>query len=672
MKKIADWPIARKILSIPILTTVLFTLFVVFYLFPTIEHTLYTQKRVKVEQLVDVAYGAMALQYDKWQSGELTELQAKENAKEVIRSMRYDGGNYIWIHDTHSVMLAHSANPELEGQNLSSLVDVNGVYIVKGLAEVSLSDGRGYVDYSWPKAGSDIPVMKISYTKYFAEWKWCVGTGIYVDDVKTEVQSLQNKSIIFCILLVVLILLASYIVSNMVSKPLAMLKNVAKTIADGDLDAELPAALSKARKDEIGQLISNVDSMRLHLKDYIENLATTTAEKEKITSELSIAEDIQHGILPKLFPPFPERYGLDVFASLNSAKEVGGDLYDFMLLDEDTLYICIGDVSGKGVPASLFMAVGKTLLKSTIQTMKDPAKTLTHVNDELADGNDTCLFITTFCGILDLKTNILTYSSAGHNPPVLVDSKGVRYMEVPINVPLAAMEGILFENSTVQLEFDSKFLLYTDGVTEAMDIDGKQYGEDRLLETLAGIQGRTAEKYINVVNKDVKAFVKDAPPSDDITMLCISNNKVTDKKKSDLSPTTYLVLTNHQAEFKKLVTWLEEMSVKLAWPKNLHMQLNLVLEEWLVNVVSYAFENGDDTVHEIELRLWQGEDEIKLEIIDDGIAFDPVKKADPDTTLPIEEREIGGLGIMFIKSSVDEFTYARENDLNIVTMIKKL
>ena len=114
------------------------------------------------------------------------------------------------------------------------------------------------------------------------------------------------------------------------------------------------------------------------------------------------------------------------------------------------------------------------------------------------------------------------------------------------------------------------------------------------------------------------------------------------------------------------------MSVKLDWPKHLHMQLNLVLEEWLVNIVSYAFSDGDDTVHEIELRLWQGEKEIKIEIIDDGMAFDPVNKSDPDTSLPIEEREIGGLGIMFIKNSVDEFSYARENDLNIVTMIKNL
>ena len=255
MKRIADWPIAKKILSIPILTTILFTLFVIFYLFPTMEDTLYTQKRVKVEQLVDVAYGSVALQYNKWQEGLISEHEAKENAKEVIRSMRYDGGNYIWINDTKSVMLAHSAIPELEGQDLSSLRDVNGVYIVKGLVDISLAKGRGYVDYCWPKAGSDKPVKKISYTKYFSEWEWCVGTGIYVDDVRAEVRSLEHKSIIFCVLLVVLILLASYFVSELVSKPIAMLKNVAKTIADGDLDAELPEVLSKDRKDEIGELI---------------------------------------------------------------------------------------------------------------------------------------------------------------------------------------------------------------------------------------------------------------------------------------------------------------------------------------------------------------------------------------------------------------------------------
>lgn len=494
---------------------------------------------------------------------------------------------------------------------------------------------------------------------------WRISFIIHEEQILAPIGTLNRATFFVSLLGMVLLLIPAFVVSLTITRPLHDLCRATEELAGGNFDADLPAP---KRKDEIGRLVESFEQMRLKLKEYVRNLAATTAEKERIASELNIARDIQHSILPKIFPPFPSRAGLDIYALLESAKEVGGDLYDFLLLDDDHLYICIGDVSGKGVPASLFMATGKTLLKSTIQTLQDPGQTLRHVNNELAEGNDSCMFITVFCGIFNLQSKTLTYANAGHNPPLIISRDSIEYLEHAPSPPLAALPGIEYENKTIFLEDGTRFLLYTDGVTEAMNRQNDQYGEDRLAAFFRNTPCRTAEKSISRLLQDVDRFVDGAEQSDDITMLCFSYVKGKDISSEPGSPTTSIVLNNHRAEIARMVNWLEEISSKLEWPPALLNQLNLVLEEWIINVISYAFPDGQ--VHEIELRLWQTDENIRIEIIDDGIAFDPTRRTKPDTSLPIEDREIGGLGIHFINNTMDEFTYQREEGHNIITLKK--
>jgi sigma-B regulation protein RsbU (phosphoserine phosphatase) len=496
---------------------------------------------------------------------------------------------------------------------------------------------------------------------------WKIGFIIPEDQILAPVVRLGVKTLLIAVGGILLLLIPAFLIARTITRPLTVLSGAAEKLAQGDFEVSLPV---NDRADEIGRLIAAFDRMRTDLKSYISELTHTTAEKEKIASELSIAREIQHSILPKIFPPFPQRSGLDLYAVLTSAREVGGDLYDFTLLDDNRLYLCIGDVSGKGVPASLFMAVGKTLLKSTIQTLQDPAKTLFHVNNELAQGNETCMFITAFCAILDLRTNELTYANAGHNPPVLFDRHQTRFLDLACSPPLAAMSDSEFRNERLTLPADAKLLLYTDGVTEAMNPAKELFGEDRLLELLREQPRQTAEGCVGMLVKGVRDFAQGAEQSDDITLLCLSYRDLQSPvEANDTSPTSLLILTNHHSELPRMVGWLEDLQTRLGWSYELMSQVNLILEEWLVNVISYAFD--DDQLHEIEIRLWQGEKELRIEVCDDGAPFDPTTQKEPDLDAAIEERDIGGLGIHFIRTSLDEFRYARRDDKNVVTMVKR-
>ena len=250
-----------------------------------------------------------------------------------------------------------------------------------------------------------------------AETGWALGVIIPEDQMLAALTRQTRINLLVGAGGLALLLIAALGVAFSVARPLKRLAFAADRLATGDFATPLDGT---PRRDEVGRLTESFERMRKDLRRYIDELTTTTASKEKIASELAIAHQIQLGIVPKLFPPFPNRRDLDLFAVLEPARDVGGDLYDFALLDDDHLYVAIGDVSGKGVPASLLMAVGKTLLKSTVQGVRDPARALTLVNTELAEDNDSCMFITAFCGIINLRTGDLTFASAGHNPPLIV------------------------------------------------------------------------------------------------------------------------------------------------------------------------------------------------------------------------------------------------------------
>lgn len=317
-----------------------------------------------------------------------------------------------------------------------------------------------------------------------------------------------------------LLFLIIVLISGTITRPLRTLAGKAAEIARGNLDIEMTEVKSN---DEVGDLSRSFDNMKTALKEYIANLAETTAAKERYESELKIARTIQMSFLPKNFPPFPENIEFDIYATLASAKEVGGDLYDFFLLDKDHLFFSIGDVSGKGVPAALFMAAAKTLMKGTAGRDMAPSEVLSRVNRELCLENDSMMFVTVFCGMLNFRTGEVLYSNAGHNPPlVLRPGQPPEWLPLPDGFFLGTMEDSTYETRRILLASGEMLLLYTDGVTEAMNGEKAFYYEERLIRVAKDHEQGSPEELVREILQSVRDFAGSEPQSDDITLLALS------------------------------------------------------------------------------------------------------------------------------------------------------
>ena len=374
--------------------------------------------------------------------------------------------------------------------------------------------------------------------------------------------------------------------------------------------------------------------------------------RQKIESELHIASSIQMAMIPNIFPPFPERKDLDMAAAIVPAKEVGGDLYDFFIREEN-LFFCIGDVSGKGVPAALVMAVTRSLFRSTSAHMKSPAAIMKAMNDTLCPGNERSMFVTFFIGILDLATGSLRFCNAGHNLPVILTNKKA-FLESRPNLPLGIMEGMDFQEEEVTLNYGDALFLYTDGLTEAENVDKELFGEDRMMAVLS--QRRISMDHLRAMEAAVREFVGEAPQSDDLTMLFIHF----------LPGSRHLTLANDVSEITKLEPFIEALELE----PSLAMSLNLALEEAATNSIMYAYPAGEKGL--VEIDALKTENSVEFILADKGIPFDPTARPEPDITLPAEERPIGGLGIFMVKNIMDSVSYERVSGRNILRMKKNL
>jgi sigma-B regulation protein RsbU (phosphoserine phosphatase) len=275
-------------------------------------------------------------------------------------------------------------------------------------------------------------------------------------------------------------------------------------------------------QDEIGSLAKAFASMIQSLINHIERLKATTAAKEKMESELRIAHDIQMNILPKIFPPFPDRKDFDIFAFIKPAKEVGGDFYDFFVIDDEHILFVIADVSGKGIAAALFMAVTKTLIKSKALPGITPDRIMTQVNQELYQGNDANMFVTVFCGILNTATGEISYTNGGHNLPLVIKSNGgATFLEGKGELLVGILPDIRYSMETLTLERGDSLFLYTDGVTEAMSETGELFSDMRLREEIEKEFRSPIQALVMHIDEQVQRFAHGAPQSDDITMLII-------------------------------------------------------------------------------------------------------------------------------------------------------
>ena len=306
-------------------------------------------------------------------------------------------------------------------------------------------------------------------------------------------------------------------------KPLTLLAASADEVAKGNFQTPLPAINSH---DEIHRLRDSFGNMQRSLVRYTEELRATTAQKASIESELKIAHDIQMSMLPKTFPPYPERNDIDIYGSLKAAKGVGGDLFDFYIRDEK-LFFCIGDVSGKGVPASLFMAVTRSLFRNISAHVAIPSEIVRTLNNAMAEGNDTNMFVTVFVGVLDLTNGLLRYCNAGHEAPLLV-GRDVGALSCDPNLPIGVMQGYEYTQQEVSIDSGTTIFLYTDGLNEAENYEHAQFGDLRiwnLAKLLLNEQRHQPKRMIDAMDNAVHTFVGDAEQSDDLTMLAIQYKK---------------------------------------------------------------------------------------------------------------------------------------------------
>ena len=389
------------------------------------------------------------------------------------------------------------------------------------------------------------------------------------------------------------------------------------------------------------------------------------AEKERIAGELRIARNIQMAMLPKTFPPYPDRNDIDIYGQLTPAKEVGGDLFDFYIRNEK-LFFCIGDVSGKGVPASLVMTVTRALFRNISAHESQPERIITQLNDTMAENNDSNMFVTMFVGVLDLPTGRLRYANAGHDAPVLIDAGATRIGLLPVdsNLPVGVMPGWKFSSQETTISVGTSIFLYTDGLTEAANSSHELFGEKRMLEAIK--ENAEPHAFINHITQAVHAFVDGAEQSDDLTMLAIRYTR----PQLDSTLQANITLTNDVQQVPQLAQFVEEVCEKTGLDMPTTMKLNLAIEEAVVNVMNYAYPKG--TRGYVSVEAVANDERLKFIISDSGVPFDPTAKGEVDITLSAEERPIGGLGIHMVRQIMDSVNYERIDGKNILTLRKRL
>ena len=396
-------------------------------------------------------------------------------------------------------------------------------------------------------------------------------------------------------------------------------------------------------------------------------LIESTARNRSIENELNIARKIQMAMLPTRFPPFPDYPNLNAFGEVLPAKEVGGDLFDFYIR-ENRLFFCVADVSGKGVPASIVMAMTRSLFHSFTSYLDSPAEIVSHMNDSLSgEGNDENMFVTLFLGVLDLTSGDLKYCNAGHNAPAQIANAQCQMVHCIANLPLGIMAGFAYQEQEAKLKIGETLFLYTDGLTEAENGAHEQFGEERMMEQLKRSAERSPREIIEAMQQAVTLFVDGAEQSDDLTMFAIrllDQSSMLNLPSSTAEDHFSLVMRNDIQQIPTLAEWIEMIGL----PAELSMPINLALEEAVSNVMLYAYPGKSGQV----LVECTKSDKLIFTITDSGIPFDPTQQEDPDVTQNAEERPIGGLGIFLVRQIMDDIRYERKDDKNILTLTKKL
>ena len=484
--------------------------------------------------------------------------------------------------------------------------------------------------------------------------------GYLIISVYPEEEALKTRNVaiyvnsfmevlVFAALFVFIYIIIKRVVVNQIKQINASLAK----ISSGNLSEEV----NVRSNEEFASLSNDINTTVETLKSYIAEASA------RIDKELEFAKSIQSSALPSIFPAFPKRKDFDIFASMNTAKEVGGDFYDFYLTDENKLNFLIADVSGKGIPAAMFMMRAKTELKSLTETGMSLDEVFTKGNAALCEGNDAGMFVTAWQGCIDLETGIIKYVNAGHNPPLVRHQDGTfEYLKGRTGFVLAGMDTVKYRMQEIQMQPGDIIYLYTDGVTEATNAEEKLYSEERLQMLLNNSQFENVKNLCETVTADLDKFVGEADQFDDITMLSVQY----------FGPKPEVVIQHDRASIEDIpaVTEIIESELeKLDCPMKTTIQMNIAIDEIYSNIAKFAYKDGNGPVT-VKLAELDDPHGVKITFIDEGLPYNPVTKEDPDVTLSAEERKIGGLGIFMVKKSMDDMQYQYINDKNILVLIK--
>ena len=495
--------------------------------------------------------------------------------------------------------------------------------------------------------------------KYLYVFKFVEGYCIIAAMPESEATFMRDASlytsifmqiIIFATLFVFIYILIKRVIINNLQKINSTLGRITK----GDLNVTVDVRSS----EEFSSLSDDINSTVSTLKRYIAEAAA------RIDKELEYAKQIQLSALPTNFPTDEE---WSVYAQMIAAKEVGGDFYDFYKLSDKVVAFLVADVSGKGIPAAMFMMTAKTIIKGLAESGMEVNDVFTKANEKLCENNESGMFVTAWMGILDMTTGCLRFANAGHNPPLLKRADGsFSYLKTRAGFVLAGMEGVRYRIGELTLSPGDRIFLYTDGVPEATNTENELYGEERLLHFMNQNADGEATTLLPALKADIDRFVGEAPQFDDITMLMFDYKA--EKGGEGMTTEKFPAKTDALSD---VLGFVDRMLESYDCPMKIQMAICVAIEEVFVNVAHYAYgeSEGDVTLgigFDRETRT------VSFRMADKGVPFDPLKKPDPDVTLSAEEREIGGLGIFITKKTMDTVSYAYENGENVLTMIKKI
>lgn len=536
-----------------------------------------------------------------------------------------------------------------------------GCIIICDKNGIILSDSDGHTGESLTDNGIDLnddsnEEKELFTSKVHGKDSFCIYSDegdYYIIATITEEEALYYRIITMYVTLFIEIIVFTslfvfifFLIKKVVVKNIDKINNSLAKITDGDLDE----TVNVRSNEEFAVLSDDINSTVDTLKRYIKEA------DERIDKELEFARQIQHSALPSVFPPYPNRTDFDIYAQMHTAKEVGGDFYDFYLLGEDKLAFLIADVSGKGIPAAMFMMTAKTLIKSLVESGIDASEAFTRANNKLCENNEAGMFVTAWLGILDLNTGLLKYVNAGHNPPLI--KRNGTYFEYICSKPnfiLAGMENIKYKANEIQLSPGDEVFLYTDGVTEANNISYELFSEDRLLESLNEKKGLTVKQLCNKVKNDVDRFVGNALQSDDITMLAVKLNCLLSNDSIFISP--------DDNSMNLVYNFIDKKLKDLEIDKLISSKIKLVTDEVYSNIINYS------GATRAKVSFCRTDKSIYLTFYDNGKRYNPLATESPDTSLSAKDRDEGGLGIYIVKKTASRIDYSNKDGYNILTIV---